>query len=32
MRETLRRTIFVIYLSAVLAGLAYVIVVGLLRW
>ncbi len=32
MREPLRWTIFVIYLGAVLAGLAYFIVVGLLRW
>ena len=32
MRGTLRWTIFVIYLSVVLGGLAYFIVVGLLRW
>lgn len=32
MRETLRWTIFVIYVGAVLAGLAYFITVGLLRW
>lgn len=31
MRGALRWTIFVIYLGAVLAGLAYFIVVGLLR-
>ena len=32
MRNVLRWTIFVVYLSTVLAGLAYFIVVGLLRW
>jgi hypothetical protein len=32
MRGALRRTIFVVYLSVVLAGLAYFVVVGLLRW
>ena len=32
MRSTLRWTIFVIYLGVVLAGLAYFIVVGMLRW
>ncbi len=31
MRETLRWTLFLIYLGTVLAGLAYFIVVGLLR-
>lgn len=31
MRETLRRTVFVVYLGVVLAGLAYFVVVGLLR-
>jgi len=32
MRHALRRTIFIVYLSTVVAGLAYFIVVGLLRW
>lgn len=31
MRSTLRWTIFIIYVGTVLAGLAYFIVVGLLR-
>jgi hypothetical protein len=31
MRNALRWTIFIIYLSAVLAGLAYFVVIGLLR-
>jgi hypothetical protein len=31
MRGTFRRTIFVVYLATVLAGLAYFIIVGLLR-
>lgn len=31
MRGTLRRTVFVVYLGVVLAGLAYFVVVGLLR-
>jgi hypothetical protein len=32
MRNVVRRTIFMAYLGVVLAGLAYFIVVGLLRW
>ena len=31
MRNPLRRTIFIVYLSTVLAGLAYFIAIGLLR-
>lgn len=31
MRDTFRWTMFVIYLGAVLAGLAYFVVIGLLR-
>jgi len=32
MRQAFRWTIFMIYLGVVLAGLAYFIVVGVLRW
>lgn len=32
MRGSIRWTIFVVYVGGVLAGLAYFIVVGLLRW
>jgi hypothetical protein len=31
MRHALRWTIFIVYLSTVLAGLAYFVVIGLLR-